>query len=179
MVMRTKVRGWLAAVAFVLVGSSPALSSAQTFAVSADVVPGCALFTSNTTSGIDFGTLAFGTHPATNSGTVTAAVVATGGGAMEVECTQGLSVQVTVDGGQHASGSQRRLALASSPTNLVSYALFTSPSMATPIPVGSSVSVAVPPTGVLALPLFGAAVLPGSGLMPGAYTDTVHVTLSW
>jgi len=177
-VVTRMMRNWLATAALAIAGS-PALTSAQTFAVSADIVPGCALMTSNNTSGIDFGTLGFGTHPATNSGTVTASVVATGGGAMQVECTRGLSVQVSVDAGQHATGSQRRLALASSPTNLVSYALYTGPSLATPIPVGSSVTVVVPQSGVIDLPIFGAATLPGSGLMPGTYTDTVQVTLSW
>jgi spore coat protein U-like protein len=177
--MRTAMRKWVAVAAIVILGASATLSSAQTFTVSADVVPGCALLTSNSTSGIDFGTLSFGTHPATNSGAVMASVVASGGGTMQVECTRGLSVQVTVDAGQHASGAQRRLALGSSPTDLVSYALYTGASLATPIPVGSSVSVVVPPSGVIDLPIFGAATLPGSGLMPGTYTDTVQVTLSW
>ena len=154
-------------------------SAAQTMAVAADVVLGCALLTSQATSGIDFGSLAFGTHPAVKSGAVTAAVVASGGGAMQVECTRGMTVQVTVGAGQHASGAQRRLALNGNTSYVVPYTLYTTAAHTTPLPVNTSVSVTVPSDGLLTLPIYGSATLPGSGLMPGAYGDTVVVTLSW
>lgn len=154
-------------------------SAAQTMAVSADVVMGCALLTSHATSGIDFGALAFGTHPAVKSGAVTASVVATGGGAMQVECTRGMTLQVTVGAGQHASGTQRRLALSGNASYVVPYSLFTTAAQTTPLPANTSVGVTVPSDGLVTLPIYGSATLPGSGLMPGVYGDTVVVTLSW
>ena len=147
--------------------------------VAADVVLGCALLTSQAVSGIDFGTLAFGTHPAVKAGAVTASLVASGGGAMQVECTRGMTLQLTVGDGQHASGSQRRLALSGNSSYVVPYALYTTAAQTTPLPVNSSVSVTVPSDGLVTLPIYGAATLPGSGLMPGNYGDTVVVTLSW
>lgn len=159
--------------------AAAAVASAQSFGVSADVVLGCALPNSTQKTGLDFGVLNFGTRSAVQAGVIGTSVVATGGGPMQVECTQGMTFQLSVDAGQHASGGQRRLQHASLPANLVSYALYTSSGLTESIPVGSSVGVTVPANGQVTLPIYATATLPGQNLWPGIYSDSLQVVLSW
>jgi spore coat protein U-like protein len=149
-----------------------------TFAVSAQIVPGCTLIGSQQTSGINFGTLNFGSHAATTSGQVGAFV--TGGSALQLDCTPGIQLNVSIDGGLHASnsGTQRNL-VRNSGTGAIVYSLYTTPAATTAIPVGQSVAVTVPSSGVIDLPIYGRATLPGTGLSAGVYTDTLQVTLTW
>ena len=166
-----------AAVTLLMVSALATVVYGQSFTVTAEIVEGCALVGTSDSSGLDFGTLNFGTYPAIYSGNVTASAVGAGG-PVQVECTSGLTMQVDVDGGQHLSGSQRRL-LHGGSGDVVPYALFTTASHAVPIPVSTPVSVVIPPAGVITLPIFGVATLSGTGLTPGAYTDLLQVTLSW
>jgi spore coat protein U-like protein len=166
----------LALLILVLPGlASPADS--QSFTVSADVVPGCLVSGSTETTGLDFGTLAFGTHPATTAGPLQAMATTGSGGTLELECTAGLTLTVSVDAGQHGDVSSRHL-MAPGGTP-VPYALYVDADHTTPLPPGGSVDVAVPPSGVMALPIHAVAYLPGSQQAPGLYTDTLGVTLSW
>jgi spore coat protein U-like protein len=159
--------------------ASAQTSTGASFSVGADIVSGCAISGSTQTSGIAFGTLNFGTQPAVLAGPIPASVIAGGGGAMQLQCTGGITLQVSVDGGQHANGSQRRLAFNGAGVGHVDYALYTNAGHGTPIPVNSAVAVTIPVSGQLDLPIYGVATLPGGGLPPGPYTDMLQVNFTW
>jgi spore coat protein U-like protein len=148
----------------------------QTFTVSAEIVPGCIVSGSSQTSGIPFGSLAFGLHPATWNGSAYASA-STGVGAVELECTAGVTLTMTVDGGLHASAGSRHLA--ASGASPIPYALYADSGLVTAIPMTGSVGVVVPPSGVIDVPIHGVAQMPGASQAPGVYADTLNVTFSW
>jgi len=153
-------------------------AAAQTFAVTAEVVPGCAFVGAPASAHLDLGTLNYGVHPAVHAGPLTASTIASGSAPVRLECTPGLELQVSVDAGEHGAGGQRRLGLEGGGA-LVPYSLFTSAALDTPLPIGALVGIEVPATGVLDLPIHGSLTLPGLGLAPGVYSDTLQVTLTW
>lgn len=159
------------------IAASPA--SAQAFSIAAEIVQGCGLVGSPSVSGIDFGTLAFGSRPAVMSGPVHAASTAQGGGLVQLDCTAGTTLQVSVGAGQHASGTQRRLGLNDGNTYLVPYVVFADAARTVEVPTTGGVSVLVGAGGVVALPIYATASLPGGGLLPGTYSDSVQITLTW
>lgn len=158
-------------------GTATPIPTSASFAVNATVSTGC-LVVSNPTqiSGIQFGTLDFGSQSAV-SGAAATAWLASGGGSMaQVQCTSGAAVTITIDGGLHAQGTQRRLKYGTS--HYLPYNLYTSGSMATSYAPGVGVPLDTT-VGATALPVYGRAVPPSSGLPAGQYTDTVQVILSW
>lgn len=153
-------------------------TTSTAFPVVADVTSGCSIASSSQTTGIAFGTMNFGTKPAVFAGNVSGSV-ALNGGIVQLRCTQGLVVRVGVDAGAHASGTQRRLWRSGS-SQFVPYALYTDAGHTTAVPVSGTVAAATAPaSGLISLPVYGVATLPGSGLNPGTYTDTVAVTITW
>lgn len=155
-------------------------SASASFSVGADISTGCAIGGSSQTTGINFGTLAFGSYPAVASGTVNTSVAASGGGVMQLQCTPGVTPSVAVGAGLHANGSQRRLGLSGGNTKVVSYALYADAARTKPIPVSGAVaSSTVSASGLLTMPVYAVATLPGGGLTPGVYTDQLSVTVTW
>jgi spore coat protein U-like protein len=156
----------------------PAVAAGQAtdLDVMAEIVPGCAVDGSTAASGLDFGSLAFGTYPAVLAGPVDASLSASGG--VQVRCTAGLTFQLSADGGEHADGSGRRLARAGDPASVVPYALYATAAHDVGLPIAGHVDVTVPASGLVDLPIYAVATLPGS-VAPGLYSDTLHVTLSW
>jgi spore coat protein U-like protein len=151
-------------------------TTGQTFTVSAEIVPGCTVRGTTQTSGIGFGTLSFGVHPATQQGPVQASAT-TGSGAVELECTAGLTLTVSVDAGLQPGAGSRRLAAAGGA--VIPYSLYTDTAFVTAIPLSGGVDIVVPPSGVIEVPIHGVAHLPGVGQPAGSYADTVQVTFSW
>lgn len=168
--------GAAALVLAVSVRATTAIPTSPSFTVNASVSAGC-LVTGNPTqtSGVGFGLLNFGTYPALATGTASATLSAGSGSMAQVQCTPGASVVVMLDGGQHASGSQRRMKYGSN--SYLPYSLYTSASRTTALVPG--VGVSVDASSAISLPVYGVATLPGSGLPAGQYTDTVQVTFSW
>ena len=162
----------------------PALAPAATpipttaaFSVNAAVSAGCLVVGNpSQTSGVGFGMLDFGSHAAIASGTSTASLGMNAGNMAQIQCTPGTAATVTLDGGQHAQGSQRRMKFGSS--SYLPYTLYTSPSLSTPLPPNVGVAVDTS-AGTMTLPVYGVATLPGGGLPAGQYTDTVQVLFSW
>lgn len=147
--------------------------TSKSFKVSATIVPGCSVTTG---SGGLFGTLDFGTHTGVESSPVSTSFVPNG--ALSIACTPGVTLSMSIDGGQHYS-SVRRMQKASS-TDVVGYRLYSSSSLAanSEIGVNQSVSVTYTNSNNIALPLFGVALL--TGFSPaGTYSDQLAVTLSW
>lgn len=151
---------------------------AQSFSVTAEVVEGCAIGGLVPSGSVDLGVLSFGTAPAVHAGTLDGFVTLSGG-PIELQCTPGLVLHLSVSAGQHASGGQRHLARDGATGDKVPYALYTSPALSTPIPAAGSIPLIVPGSGRLALPIHGRVTLSGTGLMPGHYRDTLDVTLTW
>ncbi len=135
-------RGGRRAIAILTGTVLPVIASAQSFTVTAEIVPGCGVVESMQTTGLDFGRLQFGTHPAAQSGPVDASAAGIGGGPVRLECTPGLELQLTVGAGEHASGTERRLGNGSGA--FIPYSLFATPSYDTPLPAGGNVSLTVP-----------------------------------
>ncbi|MCS4510798.1 Csu type fimbrial protein [Xylophilus ampelinus] len=147
-----------------------------TFAVGATIAPGCQVASNPAQlSGLQIGRLDFGLHSAMQSGTVSVPLFSTADQSL-VQCTPGITMQVTVDAGLNASGMQRRLHNGNGV--YLPYALFMTTGGNRPLVPGSPLGVVLgaSPT---ALPVMGMVTLPGAGAVAGTYTDTVRVTLSW
>lgn len=154
----------------------PGVAAGQNLNVTAAIVPGCAIDGSPATAGLDFGNLAFGVFPAVLAQSVDASL-STGGG-VQIRCTGGLAFQLSADGGEHTDGGGRRLARAGDPASAVPYMLYATAAHDVALPIAGHVGVTVPASGLVDLPLYAVAALPGTAA-PGLYTDTLHVTLSW
>lgn len=160
-----------------LAGAATPIPTTASFSVNAVVSTGC-LVVSNPTqvSGIQFGTVNFGSQSAVSGASATAWLGASGGSMAQVQCTSGATVTITFDAGQNALGSQRRLKYGSN--HYLPYNLYTSASMATSYAPGVGVPLDTT-QGATSLPVYGRATPPASGLPAGQYTDTVQVVLSW
>lgn len=170
----------LAATAVALSGADTARAATQVpgtanFLVSATVSSGCWVVGNLTqTSGIGFGRLDFGSHPAVQAGNYDAAIGLAASPA-QVQCTPGATVTMTIDGGQNAQGSQRRMRYGSF---YLPYTLTTQPGGGTVVAPGVGISVDAS-AGPTLVPVYGRATAPGTGLPAGQYTDTVQVVFSW
>lgn len=154
-----------------------AIPTTASFAVNAAIVPGC-MVSGNAAqvTGVAFGQADFGTHSAVNAGTLWVIAGAGSGGQASLQCTPGTTVQVTVNGGLHALGAQRRLANGAG--RYIPYVLDLMAGIATPLAPNVPASLALGSTATT-LPVRATAIMPGTGLAAGLYTDTVQVTLSW
>ncbi|MEN5048844.1 spore coat U domain-containing protein [Luteimonas sp. TWI1415] len=149
-----------------------------TFPVSATVIPGCAIdgLGSSGAAGV-MATLDFGTDSALSNAVHTADA-----GAAQVvtlRCTAGVVMRMRIDGGAHAAGGVRQLRHAAVDRR-IPYRLYRDAALTQEIAIDQAQSITVPgsaPLGI-ALPVHGRLTLPGDAL-PGAYTDTVTVTLDW
>lgn len=153
------------------------IPTVASFQVSAVVTVGC-LVVGNPTqvSGVNFGVLDFGAHSAVSATPVTASLTGGSGQVAQLQCTPGAAVTVTLDGGQNASGPQRRLR--SGASHYLPYTLYTSAAKTTAYPPGVGVPMDTS-TGAVSLTVHGVATPPGSGLPAGQYSDTVQVTFGW
>lgn len=140
----------------------------QSFQVSASVVAGCLVV-----GGVsNYGSLNFGSRSALSTATVQAALSA----GVQLQCTPGVSLNMTVDGGQyHSSGRHLQL---NSGTARVAYSLFRDAAYSQSLGVGQSVAVTYSDANNIRLPIYGQVVLPGN--QPGGtYSDVLQVQLSW
>lgn len=145
----------------------------QSFKVSATIVPGCSVTAG---SGGVLGSLNFGTRTGVERGSVNTSFVPNG--SLSIACTPGVTLSMSIDGGQHYS-SVRRMQRASG-TEVVAYRLYSNSSLAanSEIGVNQAIPVTYSNSNNIALPLFGVALL--TGFSPaGTYSDQLTVTLSW
>lgn len=133
------------------------------FAVSATVVRGCIIATTN---------LAFGSYPAVAAGPT---VLATS--TVQITCGLGDTYTIGLDDGVNRAGSQRRMARTAAPVNFLNYNLFQD--AARTRPWGDNGGTRVNAVGTAApqsYTVYGQ--LPGAQIVPaGAYVDTVTVTV--
>jgi spore coat protein U-like protein len=181
---------WAFVAGSVLVSGAAPVSAQLTGTLGADLTltSSCTISGGSGTSGLDFGTLDFGTHPATFSGVLT--TQATGGagvaGNTNIVCSPDVtSVTVIVDGGTHAGqgggvGPGAR-ALAAG-LNYVPYEVYATAGFASPYPTnGTGVSVNIASPGqTFNLPIYGRINKTSpDAVSAGLYSDTLQVTLSW
>lgn len=155
--------------------AGPALAiTQQSFHVAADIVNGCAVTTGG--SG-NWGDIALGTVAGTLAGTVEADLLSGAASGIQIDCTPGMTVNITADNGLQPLAGVRRLAIGGDLTTPIPYQIYANGSttpwttQAIPLvfPVGTSHQL---------LPVHAKATLSGS-TKSGAYQDTIHVTLAW
>ena len=140
----------------------------QTFQVSATITPGCLVVG----GGSNYGSLTFGTYPALSTSSVSVPL----SGSVTLQCTPGVTLNMSVDGGLHNS-SGRHLQLNSGSAR-VAYQLFRDAALSQSLGISQSVSVAYGNANNITLPIYGRVQLPGD--QPGGtYSDVLQVQLSW
>ena len=140
------------------------------------------------TTGINLGTLDFGTQPSTFTGvlTATASNGVAGAGATQITCSPDvLAMNITVGAGNNA-GQGASVGTGSRAmkfgTSYLPYEVYSDAAMTTAYPTAAtSLGVVLPGTGAaVGLPVFGRINKTSSNaLQPGTYTDVLQVTLAW
>jgi spore coat protein U-like protein len=149
-----------------LLSAAPLCIAAQVttpFTVSATVVRGCVIATTN---------LAFGTYPAVALGPTLL-----GTSTIQVTCQLGDTYTIGLNDGANRAGSQRRMARTSAPAEYLNYNVFKDAARTVPWgDNGGSRVDGIGTGGVQSYTVFGQ--LPGAQVVPaGAYVDTVTVTV--
>ena len=142
--------------------------TSQSFQVSATITPGCLV----ATGGTNYGSLAFGSYSALATSTASVALTSS----VVLQCTPGVALSMTVDGGLYNS-SGRRMQLDSG-TAKVAYQLFRDAALSQSLGISQSVSVAYSNANNITLPIYGRVQLPGN-TPGGTYSDTLQVQLTW
>jgi spore coat protein U-like protein len=142
--------------------------TSQSFQVSATVAAACLVM-----GGVsNYGNLDFGTQPALATNTVQVQLSA----GVQLQCTPGVTLNMSVDGGQyHSNGRHLQLDGGSA---RVAYQLFSDAAFSESLGIGQSVAVAYSDANNISLPIYGQVQLPGD--QPGGiYSDVLQVQLSW
>ena len=179
-----RLRHALAAPALVVMcGGGPLFpahaETSATFDVSATITPGCLVdgVGSSGPAGT-IGTLDFGTDSSLSTATRTASTLASQ--AIRLRCTPGVSLSMSVDGGDHAAAGARHLQRGADPSARIAYRVCSDAACTQPIVIGANVVTAITAVNSddVRLPIHAELTLPGD-LTPGTYNDTLTVTLSW
>ncbi|NBF04182.1 fimbrial major subunit CsuA/B family protein [Pseudomonas sp. Fl5BN2] len=143
-------------------------ATSQSFQVSATITAGCLVV-----GGVsNYGSLAFGSQSALSTSTVKVAL----SGGVQLQCTPGVTLNMTVDGGQYNS-SGRHMQLNSGSAR-VAYQLYSDAAYSQSLGISQSVAVAYSDANNISLPIYGQVQLPGN--QPGGtYSDVLQVQLSW
>lgn len=150
-----------------------AIPTTANMTVTARIVAGCGVTGGGSGSGLNFGTIDYGTRPAISRGQIDAAAV---NGTLQVECSSSQVIRLSIDAGGHASNGGGQRNLAGPGGSLIPYALYADNARTQPFGVGQSVTATV--SGQISLPIYGRATLSGAN-PPGTYTDVAQVTLSY
>jgi len=145
-----------------------AAATSQSFQVSATITAGCLVVGGAS----NYGSLAFGSQSALSTSTVKVALT----GGVQLQCTPGVTLNMTVDGGQYNS-SGRHMQLNSGSAR-VAYQLYSDAAYSQSLGISQSVAVAYSDANNISLPIYGQVQLPGN--QPGGtYSDVLQVQLSW
>jgi len=162
--------------AFVLLGllSAHPFASAGTITgnlnVKITIAPGCQV-SDGAISGVDFGTLDFGTWSLLNQNIDAQQDI---GSQVSLACSTGEPYTIALDDGQNFS-STRKMAFSG---NYVSYELYQDPSRTQRWGIGAEALAAVGDGSVQSHIVYGR--VPTQAVQPaGTYTDTVVVTVAW
>src|SRR5690606_3442609 len=125
-------------------GISPAVraETSAAFDVSASIVPGCLVDgLGETGSAGNLGTLDFGTD--STFSTATRAASTSTSQTFRLRCTPSVTVQVAVDGGDHASGGARHLQRGADTDSRIPYNVCSDAACLEPIAIGGNASIAI------------------------------------
>ena len=155
-----------------------ALAQSVTGSVGATITltSACEVNGSAAASGVDFGTLDFGTH-STLFTSATSEIDGNGSGAISVQCSPGSDATLTFNAGLNdgeATGGKRAL---SNGTLYIPYDIYADAGHANLLDNGDGVNITADGS-AQTVNVYGRA-LGASGLTPGAYTDTISVTLAF
>lgn len=167
-----------AGAALVLASQAQAASVTGNINASLVLISSCQVNGSTASTGVNFGALNFGTQTAlfTQAG---AQVLAGGGGAMSILCSNGAIPLIKVGVGGHdglSTGGTR--ALADGSGNYVPYDFYTDAGLSTVLPINGTITLPTSSGAAQTVNLYGKAI-GKAGLPPGTYTDTVAVELSF
>ncbi|NIF26645.1 spore coat protein U domain-containing protein [Pantoea sp. Tr-811] len=167
--MRSWLGGCLAGLG-VLLATPLDAATTSTFQVSAQIVAGCLVV-----GGVsNYGVLNFGTQSALSTGILSTSL---GGTTVTFQCTPGVSMTMSVDGGQNSASGTRNLKL-SGGTQVLAYQLYRDAAYSQTLGIGQSVAVSYTDATAIKLPVYGRTQLPGT-LPAGTYTDVVQVSVTW
>ncbi|MGL4724887.1 MAG: Csu type fimbrial protein [Scandinavium sp.] len=167
-----------------------AVTSSGTIAATLTLTNGCLINGQPTQSGINFGTLDFGTHPATFSQLTTQLTGASGGNSFSVQCTtSSYTVQITGNANSTAPGTvigtpgtpARYLINTTNAAQGVAYSLYSDSGYSNVVANGAPLPIASTTGGVDNYTLYGR--ISGGGnsvtVVPGTYTDTINVSVTY
>lgn len=175
-----------------LLNVSPALAvnSTGNIGVSLTLTNGCLINGSPNQAGINFGTLNFGSHPATFGTLTTQLAGATSGNTFTIQCTTGATYTVQVTGTTNAAPTTvvgtvgtpgRYLLNTTAPTQGVAYSIYSDSAFNNVIANNANIPIASTTGGVDSYTIFGR--IQGGGnsvtVQPGSYTDTINVSVTY
>ena len=133
--------------------------------------------TNNAVTGVDFGTLDFGSQ--STLFTTADAQVTNGAAGIAIQCSNGVPAEIFFQAGQNDTlgngAGDRAMAHVSVTGQYVSYSLYSNAGRTTVIPVGGSIALASDGT-LQTVNVYGRA-FGEAGLVPGVYNDVVTVVL--
>ncbi|MNE07510.1 Spore Coat Protein U domain protein [compost metagenome] len=167
------MRGWLAGgltgIGMLLAAPLGAVTT-STFTVTAQIVAGCLVVGSVTS----YGTLDYGSQSALSKALLSTSL---GGSTVTFQCTPGVAMSMSVDGGQNSASGTRNLKRTSG-TQVLAYQLYRDAAYSQALGIGQSVAVSYSDPTAIKLPVYGRVQL--TGVLPaGTYTDVVQVTVTW
>ena len=167
-----------------------AVTSSGTIAATLTLTNGCLINGSPSQNGINFGTLDFGTHPATFAMLTTQLAGASGGNSFSVQCTTS-SYTVTVTGNTNSTAPGTVVGTPGTParylistTNAaqgVAYSLYSDSGYNNVIANGAALPIASTTAGADNYTLYGR-ITGGNNsvtVVPGTYTDTINVSVNY
>lgn len=188
--MKLKLFLATASLAVTLIPASYAATTTGTINATLTLTTGCLVNGQSATTGVNFGTLDFGSSAATFD-TLNATLVGAAGNGIYVRCTTGQTFNVQVTSSNAApgtvygtvSGSPRYLVLGSDNTQGIAYTLYSDASFSTAIANNTNItpSGTTDPTLGTNYAIYGQVV--GGGFNPvipaGTYTDTINVAVNY
>lgn len=167
-----------------------AVTSTGNIGVTLTLTNGCLINGAPDQTGINFGTLNFGTHPATFGTLTTQLAGATSGNTFTIQCTTGATYTVQVTGTANAAPTTvvgtvgtpgRYLLNATAPTQGVAYSIYSDSAFNNVIANNANIPIASTTAGVDSYTIFGR--IQGGGnsvtVQPGTYTDTINVSVNY
>ena len=167
--MRSWLAGGLSGLGVLLAAPLDAATTSS-FLVTAQIVAGC-LVVGGVTS---YGTLDYGSQSALATGTLGTSL---GGTTVTFQCTPGVALSMSVDGGQNSASGTRNLKRTGG-TQVLAYQLYRDAAYSQVLGIGQSVTVSYTDATAIKLPVYGRTQLPGT-LPAGTYTDVVQVSVTW
>ncbi|MBM3072610.1 spore coat protein U domain-containing protein [Lelliottia sp. RWM.1] len=166
------------------------VTSSGTIGATLTLTNGCLINGSPSQNGINFGTLDFGTHPATFSTLSTQLTGASGGNTFTIQCTTtSYTVAITGNTNSTAPGTivgtpgtpARYLINTTNAAQGVAYSLYSDSGFNNVVANNAALPIASTTGGVNSYTLYGRITGGGNSVsvVPGTYTDTINVSVTY